>query len=175
MFVNRREVQIQWGDCDPANIVYYPRYFAMFDDSTSTLFEVAGFSKQDLVHKYGLVGIPMRCEGDRCSALRGEIGKETACGIYAVRPEVCRTCMYFIAAGAVEVDLPGKKVQLGEGAFFGEMALLGNNKRGANVSTTKVSRLLVLDLVDFRVLMARHPDLAETIDAEAKRRALENK
>ena len=59
MFVNRREVQIQWGDCDPANIVYYPRYFAMFDDSTSTLFEVAGFSKQDLVHKYGLVGIPM--------------------------------------------------------------------------------------------------------------------
>lgn len=84
-------------------------------------------------------------------------------------------CMYFIAAGEVEVDLPGKKVQLGEGAFFGEMALLGNNKRGANVSTTKVSRLLVLDLVDFRVLMARHPDLAETIDTEAKRRALENK
>ena len=59
MFVNKRDVQIQWGDCDPANIVYYPRYFAMFDDSTSTLFEVAGFSKQDLVHKYGLVGIPM--------------------------------------------------------------------------------------------------------------------
>jgi 4-hydroxybenzoyl-CoA thioesterase len=59
MFVNKREVQIQWGDCDPANIVYYPRYFAMFDDSTSTLFEVAGFSKQDLVRKYGLVGIPM--------------------------------------------------------------------------------------------------------------------
>jgi voltage-gated potassium channel len=25
------------------------------------------------------------------------------------------------------------------------------------------------------MLMARHPDLAETIDAEAKRRALENK
>lgn len=84
-------------------------------------------------------------------------------------------CMYFIAAGEVEVDLPGKKVQLGDGAFFGEMALLGNNMRGANVSTTKVSRLLVLDLVDFRVLMARHPDLAETIDAEAKRRTLENK
>jgi 4-hydroxybenzoyl-CoA thioesterase len=59
MFVNRRDVQIQWGDYDPANIVYYPRYFAMFDDSTSTLFEVAGFSKQDLVRKYGLVGIPM--------------------------------------------------------------------------------------------------------------------
>jgi voltage-gated potassium channel len=84
-------------------------------------------------------------------------------------------CMYFIADGEVEVDLPGKKVTLGEGAFFGEMALLGNNLRSANITTTRVSRLLVLDLVDFRLLMARHPDLAETIDAEAGRRALENK
>jgi voltage-gated potassium channel len=84
-------------------------------------------------------------------------------------------CMYFIAAGEVEVDLPSKKVRLGEGAFFGEMALLGNNLRSANIATTRLSKLLVLDLVDFRLLMARHPDLAETIDAEARRRALENK
>jgi voltage-gated potassium channel len=84
-------------------------------------------------------------------------------------------CMYFIADGEVEVDLPGKKVKLGDGAFFGEMALLGSNLRSANISTTRVSKLLVLDLVDFRVLMARHPDLAETIDAEARRRELENK
>ena len=83
-------------------------------------------------------------------------------------------CMYFIAAGEVEVDLPGKKVALGEGAFFGEMALLGNNLRSANITTTRLSKLLVLDLVDFRLLMARHPDLAETIDAEARRRAQEN-
>jgi voltage-gated potassium channel len=84
-------------------------------------------------------------------------------------------CMYFIADGEVEVDLPGKKVALGEGAFFGEMALLGNNLRSANITTTRVSKLLVLDLVDFRMLMARHPDLAETIDVEARRRAQENK
>lgn len=59
MFVHRRDVQIQWGDCDPANIVYYPRYFEMFDDSTSIMFEAAGFSKQDIVKRYGLVGIPL--------------------------------------------------------------------------------------------------------------------
>jgi uncharacterized protein len=35
----------------------------------------------------------MRCDGDRCAALRGEIGVETACTIYAIRPDVCRTCM----------------------------------------------------------------------------------
>lgn len=35
----------------------------------------------------------MRCDGDRCSALTGKVGTATACGIYDVRPEVCRTCM----------------------------------------------------------------------------------
>lgn len=92
-----------------------------------------------------------------------------------VRKGQAGDCMYFIASGEVEVDLPGKKIRLGEGAFFGEMALLGNRQRSANISTTQLSKLLVLDLVDFRVLMARHPDLAQTIDAEARRRELENK
>ena len=35
----------------------------------------------------------MRCEGDRCSALSGTLGVHVGCGIYAVRPIVCRTCM----------------------------------------------------------------------------------
>jgi len=35
----------------------------------------------------------MRCHGDRCSALSGDIGVATRCEIYAIRPEVCRTCM----------------------------------------------------------------------------------
>jgi len=35
----------------------------------------------------------MRCEGDRCGALTGKIGEATSCGIYPIRPEVCRTCM----------------------------------------------------------------------------------
>lgn len=35
----------------------------------------------------------MRCEGVRCSALAGEVGKHTACGIYDLRPDVCRACM----------------------------------------------------------------------------------
>jgi uncharacterized protein len=35
----------------------------------------------------------MRCDGDRCSALVGEVGVSTACAIYAVRPDVCRACL----------------------------------------------------------------------------------
>src|SRR3954453_8640692 len=35
----------------------------------------------------------MRCEGNPCGALQGEIGKATQCGIFPIRPEVCRNCM----------------------------------------------------------------------------------
>ena len=35
----------------------------------------------------------MRCNGDRCSALEGEIGVATACRVYAVRADVCRDCL----------------------------------------------------------------------------------
>jgi hypothetical protein len=35
----------------------------------------------------------MRCDGERCAALSGKVGAATSCVIYAVRPEVCRTCM----------------------------------------------------------------------------------
>ncbi len=35
----------------------------------------------------------MRCHGERCAALVGKVGEATACGIYAMRPEVCRSCM----------------------------------------------------------------------------------
>ena len=34
----------------------------------------------------------MRCSGDRCAALEGEVGILTACAIYTVRPDVCRAC-----------------------------------------------------------------------------------
>lgn len=77
--------------------------------------------------------------------------------------------------GQVEVQLPGKRVPLGVGSFFGELALLGkNNVRTANVVTTRSTTLLVLDLADFRTLMGRHPELAKAIDEEARRRAAEN-
>jgi Fe-S-cluster containining protein len=35
----------------------------------------------------------MRCDGNRCAALVGEVGVSTACAIYAVRPQVCRACL----------------------------------------------------------------------------------
>jgi 4-hydroxybenzoyl-CoA thioesterase len=59
MLKNRKTIQVEWGDCDPAGIVYYPRFFEMFDSCTNALFEKAGFRKQETMAKYGLAGIPM--------------------------------------------------------------------------------------------------------------------
>ena len=46
MLVNTRRLAIEWGDCDPAGIVFYPRYFAMFDASTASLFQRALLSRR---------------------------------------------------------------------------------------------------------------------------------
>ena len=60
MLVNRRLVRIEWGDCDPAGIVYYPRYFAIFDASTTALIERAlGMSKYDYLKAYDFTGHPL--------------------------------------------------------------------------------------------------------------------
>jgi 4-hydroxybenzoyl-CoA thioesterase len=60
MLVNSRNVRIQWGDCDPAGIVFYPRYFAIFDDSTAALFERAvGLTTYQMRQHYKFVGTPL--------------------------------------------------------------------------------------------------------------------
>jgi 4-hydroxybenzoyl-CoA thioesterase len=57
--VFRREVRIEWGDCDPAAIVFYPRYLAFFDANTGYLFEAAGLQKAAMVNKYDIIGMPL--------------------------------------------------------------------------------------------------------------------
>ena len=60
MASNARTVRIEWGDCDPAGIVFYPRYFAMFDHSTTLMIErTLGMSKHQLQETHGFVGYPV--------------------------------------------------------------------------------------------------------------------
>ncbi|HEX3820849.1 MAG TPA: thioesterase family protein [Candidatus Sulfotelmatobacter sp.] len=56
---NRKIIPVEWGDCDPAQIVYYPRYFEYFDACTTALFKKARISKPEMLEKYGIVGIPL--------------------------------------------------------------------------------------------------------------------
>ncbi|MDB5598612.1 MAG: 4-hydroxybenzoyl-CoA thioesterase [Xanthobacteraceae bacterium] len=60
MLINKRDIRIVWGDCDPAGIVFYPRYFEIFDASTTALFERAlGMTKFQFLKHYDFVGYPM--------------------------------------------------------------------------------------------------------------------
>ena len=79
-------------------------------------------------------------------------------------------CMYFIADGEVEIQLPGQNVYLISGQFFGEVALLTGAPRNATVVATQPSTLLSLDIVDFHELLARQPELARIIHEEAQHR-----
>jgi len=57
---NTRMVRIEWGDCDPAGIIFYPRYFEIFDASTSALFERAmGVPKIQLLKTFNFAGFPL--------------------------------------------------------------------------------------------------------------------
>ena len=56
---NRKTIHIEWGDCDPAQIVHYPRYLAYFDACTTALFKKAGLSKRQMLKTYQIVGIPL--------------------------------------------------------------------------------------------------------------------
>lgn len=55
-----RPYRIEWGHCDPAGIVYAPRFLEMFGESTIMLFEKAlGVRKKDMLKGHGVVGYPM--------------------------------------------------------------------------------------------------------------------
>ncbi len=73
--------------------------------------------------------------------------------------------MYFVAAGSVEVEAASGPIRLGEGAFFGEMALLLRSPRNANVRSVQSTKLLILDGVDLRSLMDRNPEIRRRIEA----------
>src|SRR6185437_13932451 len=60
MLTYTRNARIEWGDCDPAGIVFYPRYFAMFDSCTTALFSKAlGMTKYQFTRHYRFQGYPM--------------------------------------------------------------------------------------------------------------------
>ena len=40
-FTFRRQLTIEWGQCDPAGIVFNSRFFEMFDASTWQMFQAA--------------------------------------------------------------------------------------------------------------------------------------
>jgi voltage-gated potassium channel len=96
--------------------------------------------------------------------------RDAAAGAVIVRRGQPGDSMYFVVEGEVEVQLRPQPVRLGPGEFFGEIALITGGPRTATVLATQPTRLLALELADFRGLAASRPELTEVIDAEARRR-----
>src|SRR3974390_3273542 len=59
MFVNRIKILVEFGDCDPADIVFYANYFRWFDRCTNALFRAAGLPVRQLFKSRGVLGIPL--------------------------------------------------------------------------------------------------------------------
>ena len=71
--------------------------------------------------------------------------------------------MYFVSSGAVEVHVPRRPVQLGTGDFFGEMAILGETRRNADVVALCFCQLLTLGAGDLDTLFRADPAIEREI------------
>lgn len=54
-----RHIEVTWGDCDAAVVVFYPRYYEWFDACTHALLNGAGLGHRTLKQTYGLLGTPL--------------------------------------------------------------------------------------------------------------------
>jgi 4-hydroxybenzoyl-CoA thioesterase len=50
---------VEFGDCDPAQIVFFANYFRWFDECTTALFLAAGLPLKKLFKAHGVAGIPL--------------------------------------------------------------------------------------------------------------------
>jgi len=59
MFQCENEIEVQFGDCDPAAIVFFPNYFRWFDQCFNGLLRQAAIPIELLRAEYGVVGFPL--------------------------------------------------------------------------------------------------------------------
>ena len=79
-------------------------------------------------------------------------------------------CMYFVASGELEIRGRRERISYEPGDFFGELALLTGDPRNATIVAIRHCTLLRLDIVDFRQLLGRQPELARIIREAAEAR-----
>ena len=84
-------MRVEFGDCDPAGIVFYPNFYRWFDAATHHLFEQANLGWLQLRERYGAVGMPLVETGavykrPACHADRLEIESSVVeCGSRSLR------------------------------------------------------------------------------------------
>jgi CRP-like cAMP-binding protein len=78
---------------------------------------------------------------------------------------------YVIVEGDVVVTADDVTVAtLGPGDFFGEMAIIGDGRRAATVTSTSPAKVLVMFGTDFRQLQQQHPAIAARLEEAMRKR-----
>jgi CRP-like cAMP-binding protein len=87
--------------------------------------------------------------------------------------------MYLIISGKVEVQKHADDgcdvdlAEMGDGEYFGEMALFDNEKRSATVQAQEETQVLVLHKQEFSEAVREYPQLALQMCKELSRRLRE--
>ena len=55
----RQTIKIMFQDCDPAQIVFYPNYFRLFDRASEAMFDAVGLQWSRYWPEAGLAGFPI--------------------------------------------------------------------------------------------------------------------
>lgn len=84
-------------------------------------------------------------------------------------------CLYFIADGEIEIDLPAGRTALGEGEFFGEIALMQGSPRSGGARAIRPTKLLILATSDLFALMDKNPDIRQRIEQAVAQRGAAGK
>ena len=133
--------------------------------------------RRDFVVTWGLIArVPLFHDlsaADIAEIMRYLRSQFVAPGVTVVRRGDPADAMFFIASGEVEIELPQGPAVLGEGQFFGEIALLEETLRSATVRSRAPTRLLALDARDFRAIISQFPEIGRHIRATAEARRLE--
>jgi CPA2 family monovalent cation:H+ antiporter-2 len=82
---------------------------------------------------------------------------------------------YFVSSGDVEVAIDGRRIRLGPGSFFGEMALISGQPRSAHVTALDYCNLLKLTTRDFAEIMRRYPEIRVQVEEMAAQRDAMNR
>jgi voltage-gated potassium channel len=98
------------------------------------------------------------------------IARRVAAGEIIARRGSEADSMFFIVEGEVEIMLAGRKMQLGPGHFFGEVALLQRSRRTGTSTALTRADLLILQARDLNALMERNAHIRSHIREVAEAR-----
>lgn len=106
---------------------------------------------------------------DSCAALFSE--QRVLMGERLTHEDDFSYSLFLVLDGTVKVSVDGEVVaRLGPGEYFGEVGLIRNERRNAEVTATETCRVAKLMTWDFEKLTQTHPALTERLEAKAAER-----